>query len=180
MSIKAKRKTIFRLIGAVLILVGLALSIIFNCFLNFSSIITNLIIIPWLLLSIFLKLEFSVIVNNKYKILIILSFYSAGIGILILIMYQLGFLNLLFITISILALLICWHFSLSIYRKKKVYFVLGGAIYISISILFLLRMPSLYYVEKIVEIILVSFGLTTILLIEYFLHRKGYLNYIKK
>jgi hypothetical protein len=180
MSIKAKRKTIIRIIGAFFILAGLILSIIFNYFLNFSSIITLLIIIPWFLLSIFLKLEFSWFGNNKYIIMIILSIYSIGFGTLILIMNPLNFLKYIFILVSILALLICWHFSLSIYRNEKVYFVLGGAIYISISIFLLLRMLFLYYIETIVEIIMVSFGLTTILLIEYLLHRKGYLNYIKK
>lgn len=179
MSLKAKRKTLLRIIGSVFILIGLILSIIYNLLLNLVPISVMLIIFPWIFLSTFLKLEFSLFVSNKNRIIIILIIYTIGIDLLTIIWNLLNFLNLFCITTLILALLICWHFSLSIYRKEKIYFILGGIIYIIITLSFRMPIEFLYYIELIIEIILVSFGIMMILVIEYLLYRKGYLNYIQ-
>lgn len=179
MSLKAKKKTVFRIIGSIFIMVGLIFSIIYNLILNVVPFKVILIITPWILQSFFLKLEYNLFVNNKYKILVILSVYTIGIELLTLVWNLFNFLNLFCITASILALLVCWHFSLSLYRKEKVYFIVGGVIYIIITIFYRTRLDLLYYFELILEVILVSFGMILILIIEYILYRKGYLNYIQ-
>ena len=179
MSLKAKRKTLIRIIGSIFILVGLILSIIYNLLLNLIPILVMLIIFPWIFFSTFLKLEFSLFVSNKNRIIIILIIYTIGIDLITVMWNSLNFLNLFCISSLILALLVCWHFSLSIYRKEKIYFIVGGLIYIIITISFRMRIEFLYYIELIIEIIVVSFGIMMILVIEYLLYRKGYLNYIQ-
>ena len=179
MSLKAKRITLLRIIGSIFILVGLILSIIYSFLLNMDPIQVIILIIPWIFLSTCLKLEFSLVMNNRTMIILLLSIYTVGIYVLTIFWIPLNFLNLFCITASILALLVCWHFSLSLYRKEKTYFIVGGVIYIIITFFYRIRLGFLYYIELIIEVILVIFGMILILLIEYILYRKGYLNYIQ-
>ena len=185
MSFKAKRKTVFRIIGSLFILVGLILSIIYYLILNLVPFQVILIITPWILQSSFSKLEVNLFVNNKDKVHLILCIYTFGIGLLTFLWNLINFLNLFCITTSILALLVCWHFALSLYRKEKIYFIGGGVIYIIITIFyrtFVYIQHSLdffYFFEVIMEVIFVSLGMILILIIEYILYRKGYLNYIQ-
>ena len=179
MSLKAKRKTVIRIFGSILILIGLILSIIYNLLLNIVPIQVTLIIAPWIFICTLLKLEFSLAVSNKKMIILIISIYTIGIYILTMVWNTLNFLNLFCITITILALLVCWHFSLSVYRKEKIYFIVGGATYIMFTFFYRIHLEFLFNIELMIEVIFVSFGMILILLIEYLLYRKGYLHYIQ-
>ena len=179
MSLKAKRKTLLRIIGSIFILVGLILSIIYNLILNMDPIQVIILITPWIFLSTSLKLEFSLAMNNKTMIILLFSIYTVGIYVLTIFWNPLNFINLFCIVDLTLALLVCWHFSLSIYRKQKIYFIMGGVIYIIITFFYRIHLGFLYCLELIIELILVSFGIILILFIEYILYRKGYLNYIQ-
>jgi hypothetical protein len=181
MAIKAKGRTIFRIIGSIFILIGLCFSYILSYFFFkdfFSYLIVVLISLPWILFSSFLKLELNRFTNNAKIILIILMIYSIGMLLLIVIWNLLSSVSIILNTLSILFLLICWHYSLSLYKKEKILFIFGGIFFITSIFL----ICSIHNLQRnlifIADIIFVGSGIIMILLIETSLRKKGYLNYI--
>jgi hypothetical protein len=72
-------------------------------------------------------------------------------------------------------LISCWHTSLSIYKKNKLIFIIGG---FSSLVLIMLLWSSLKHVFIIGLSLTQLFGLLLIILAELIMKKKGLLNYI--
>ncbi len=181
MSIKAKGRATVRVIASLMILFGLILSIFLNIILV-NDIIRNLIIIviiiPWFLFSIMLKLELNFFVNNTKKVAIYLTIYSVSVGFISIILSWSILVIVIIITFLNLLLLLCWHFSLSIYKLKKLIFLVSGLGYIIGTFCMNLLIVSTIDDIIVFNIFLIFLGLILILAIEYHLRKIGYLNYI--
>ena len=183
MSIQGKKEGICRLTGTTLIFVSLALSIIFNFFI-LNNLILYLILIlinvPPLILSILLKLELDVITKNSLKFLFTIS--TIVISLIIVTIFFNSFLMTKFVLIvnSNLLLTICWHFSLSIYKKKKIIFIFSGTgYYILIFIIWLANFVSYSFLVLILlPLVLALIGILLIIVAELSMKKKGLLNYI--
>ena len=183
MSIQGKKEGICRLTGTTLIFISLALSIIFNFFI-LNNLILYLILIlinlPPLILSILLKLELDVITKNSLKFLFTIS--TIVLSLIIVTIFFNSFLKIKFVLIvsSNLLLISCWHFSLSIYKKKKIIFIFSGTGYcILIFILWLANFVSYSFLVLILfPLLLVLIGIMLIIIAELSMKKKGLLNYI--
>lgn len=181
MSIKAKGRAFLRIIGSLMILVGLFLSIFLNLtFVNniIGNLITIVIIIPWLLFSIVLKVELNFFINNTNKVAIFLIIYSVFLVFIPIFISWSIFAIIIIITSLNLLLLFCWHFSLSIYKLKKYIFLVSGLGYIIGTIWMNLQIISAISPIIVFSLIFIILGLILILGIEYHLRKIGYLNYI--
>lgn len=181
MSIRGKKEAFFRIIGSFLILLGFCLSIYFNFLaLNnlFLYLASLLIIIPPFLTSIFLKLEQDAVVKNSTKILCVQAIVVITLNLIILATNStlLSF-RFIFIESSSLLLLSCWHFSLSIYIRNKVVFVISGIGSFALNIILWLNLEYLLIISVIL-ILTLFFGLLLIILAELIMKKKGLLNYI--
>jgi hypothetical protein len=183
MSIQGKKEGFCRLIGTTLIFIGLVLSIPFNYFILNNSLLYLIFIligIPPFLVSIFLKLEQDFIVKNSLKILFIIV--TIDISLVITTVFFISFLMILFALIvsSNFLLVSCWHFSLSLYKKNKLIFIISGLGYCIIN--FFLWFADFVLNNLLVVILLpLSLALIGILLIivaELSMKKKGLLNYI--
>jgi len=184
MSIKGKKEGVYRLLGFILLLTSLVLSMLLG-FLTlthpFLSITLILITIPPFVLSIFLKLEQDFFVNNAKRFLYLLLIEIIVVNSITFAFYNTFLaLSTVITSSSIILLTICWHFSLSIYKKRKIIFFICGISYILINILILLDNISVshLFIMKLVLIISVSLGLFLIILAELIMKKKGWLNYI--
>lgn len=178
MSIKAKKSTIIRIFGAILIFNGLILSVIFNflvikSFLGYS--LWLILIIPWIIFIIALKLSNDLICNNFKLILYLLIIHSIILSIIAVIWNLLIAMIVLLNFILNLLLLASWSVSLSIYKKKKILFLVSGFSYITGTLIFNLHVA---FLGNLISIITVAGGIAIIVIIEYNMCKKGYLNYI--
>ena len=183
MSIQGKKEGICRLTGTTLIFISLVLSIIFNYFI-LNNLILYLILIlinmPPLILSILLKLELDVITKNSLKFLFTIS--TIVISLIIITIFFNSFLMTKFVLIvnSNLLLTICWHFSLSIYKKKKIIFIFSGTGYCILSFIIWLANFVLHSILVLIlfPLVLVLIGIMLIIVAELSMKKKGLLNYI--
>jgi len=183
MNIQGKKEGICRLTGTTLIFISLALSIIFNFFI-LNNLILYLILIlinvPPIILSILLKLELNFITKNSLKFLFTIS--TIVLSLIIVTIFFNSFLMIKFVLIvsSNLLLISCWHFSLSIYKKKKIIFIFSGTGYcILIFILWLANFVSYSFLVLILfPLLLVLIGIMLIMIAEIIMKKKGLLNYI--
>lgn len=184
MSIKGKKEGIYRLLGSILLLISLVLGLLLG-FLTlthpFLSITLILITIPPFVLSILLKLEQDFFVNNARRFLYLLLIEIVVVNSITFAFYN-TFLALTTVitSSSIILLIICWHFSLSIYKKNKIIFFICGISYILINIPILLDSVSIshLFMINLTLIISVSLGLFLIISAELIMKKKGWLNYI--
>ncbi len=181
MSVRGKKEAIFRIIGSFLILIGIVLSVFFN-FLALNNLllylITILIIIPPFLVSIFLKLEQDFIVKNSTKILILLIILVAVLNLITLpLNSMLLIIRFALIESSGLLLLSCWHFSLSIYKRDKLIFVISGISSFILNIILWFILKHLFTIS-IFLILTLFLGLFLIISAELMMKKKGLLNYV--
>ncbi len=184
MSIKGKKEGIYRILGSILLLISLLLSMVLG-FLTlthpFLSITLILNTIPPFVLSILLKLEQDFFVNYAKKFLYLLLIEIIVVNSIIFAFYNTFLvLSSVITSSSIILLIICWHFSLSIYKKKKIVFFICGISYILINIPILLDRISVshLFMINLTLIISVSLGLFLIISAELLMKKKGWLNYI--
>ena len=184
MSIQGKKEGIFRLLGSFLILISLILSIILDYFILNNPLLylfIVLIVIPPFILSILLKLERDFIVNNSSKLLLLLVIESIILSVLIFAFID-TFLVIKFVmTVSSSLLLISsWHFSLSLYKKNKFIFVIGGFGYFILNILLGLEIFNLdtIFIFNLFPLVFILLGLLLIIVAELIMKKKGLLNYI--
>jgi len=182
MSIKAKGRTLIRVIGAIIILIGFITALLFS-YVFHSNLISYLsivcIILPWFLFSIFLKLELDYFNNHLKIISIILLIYSIGMIIITVFWNLSNAINVIFISLAFFALLFCWHFSLSLYRKQKIYFLLSGIFYIGVILLFNIQISIQFALIYTLNIATVVAGMLMILIVELNLRKNGYMRYIQ-
>jgi len=183
MSIQGKKEGICRLTGTTLILIGFVLSIPFNYFILNNSLLYLLFIligIPPFLLSIFLKLEQDFFVKNSSKILLIVV--TVVITFIIIAVFFISFLMIKFALIvsSNLLLVSCWHFSLSLYKKNKLIFIISGLGYciINLFLWFANFVLNNLLVVILLPLLLALVGILLIIVAELSMKKKGLLNYI--
>ncbi len=180
-NIKAKKEALIRILGTILILIGFLATVVFSFF-AFNVILyvfILLIVLPWFLIIILLKMEKDFIVENQLIILIVMIVYSV---IMLLIGSVLeGFLILLtFSSISNILILLCWHFALSIYKKEKLFFLICGIGYFILTSIFLIPVfiSKIGLFLAIAPLISIIVGMLFILAAETRMRKKQLLNYI--
>jgi len=183
MSIKAKKLSLVRLFGASLILIGLFSSLFLDYFVVDNILLFLLIIFfnfPWMIFSFGLKFEINYFRNNVLKISIILGILSIIIAIIGILIDLSTSILLVVVLLSSFLLLTCWHYSPSIYKKEKVWAIIGGVSYAILTIF--VKLNILIYLFGIltglIPIILLSLGILLILSMELVMKRKGLLNYV--
>ena len=184
MSIKGKKEGIYRLLGSILLLTSLVLAMFLE-FLTLNnpllSITFLLITVPPLVLSILLKLEQDFFVNNAKLFLYLLLIENIVVNSIIIAFFNTSLALATFIASSSnLLLLICWHFSLSIYKKNKIIFFICGVSYFILQVSILLSSISVSHLSiyNLTLIISVSLGLLLIISAELIMKKKGWLNYL--
>ena len=184
MSIQAKKEGLLRYLGMAIVFLGLIASIVFDVmFLTQLILLIPFIILigVWFLFIALIKLEINIIVDNFIKIFILLGIITI---IVILIGALLGsiMMSILFIYLSIstIILIIGWNFSLSIYKKEKLYFILGIIIYLVLSFIsrFTVISTTIGIVFATCAAVLSVLGSILITIAEYMMKKKGLLNYI--
>lgn len=180
-SIKGKKEGLLRVLGMVLILISVLASIIFDFFLLdlIAYVLTIIVLIPWFLLIVVLKLEKDFFVENMSKLFIGLGIYSA---IIIIIGSIIGLSATLFFIVAIISnilIIFCWHFALSIFKKEKIIFLIGGIGYCVLTAMFrVLLFIGLNLFLGIAPLLLVALGIILIIIAEMRMKKKGLLNYV--
>jgi len=184
MGIIAKVETLLRLIGSLTYFIGLILAISYDSIvLNEIILFIILVIIVGILISyiFFIKFEFSIVAENKLTIffIIISSLILFTFGLI----YSQIHSNLViyvFVLLTNIIILFSWHLSLSIYRKKKLFFIVGSSSYIIISIFLRVRLliTKLELLIGLLPFILIIAGISFIFVGEIIMIKKGLLKYI--
>ncbi|MFX0027182.1 MAG: hypothetical protein ACFE8M_12280 [Candidatus Hermodarchaeota archaeon] len=183
MSIKAKKLSLIRLFGAALILISLFSSLFLDFFVLNNWILFLLIIffnLPWMILSFGLKFEINFLRNNLLKISIILGILSIILAITGILIDLKTYSLFIVVLLSNFLLLICWHYSPSIYKKEKVWAIIGGLSYAILTIIFILNILIYLFgiLTGLIPILLLLLGSFLILSMELIMKRKGFLNYV--
>ena len=184
MSIQGKKEGICRIVGSLLILIGLILSLILDYFILNNPLLylfVILIVVPPFLLSILLKLERDFIVNNSSKLLLLLVIESVVLSALIFAYLDI-FLIVKFVLIvsSFFLLISSWHFSLSLYKRNKLIFVFGGFGHsiLNISLWFIIFNLEVVFIFNLILLVFILLGFLLIIVAELKMKKKGLLHYI--
>lgn len=179
MGILAKREFILRFFGAFIILLGIIISIIFDFF-----ILNDFLVFAYSFLTVLIL--FSFIVCLKFELKFIRDNYtisSISICLCLIILLTIGFIYsfitsrgivYLFITSSNILIVISWHYSLTLYKKKKLISIVGYILYSYITVFLRLRKLILSFLP----LILITCGVLVILITEIRMKKKGLLNYL--
>jgi len=181
-SIKGKKETLIRVLGMVLILLGLFTSLIFDYFIVSIIIylLVILIFIPWFILIVLLKLEKEFFVDNMPKLFVILVCYTVVLITMGSIISTAESIVFLISGISIILIIFCWHYALSIYKKEKLIFLLSGIISSILVLGFKISILILYIglLLALTSILLIILGIIAIIFAELRMKKKGLLNYV--
>jgi len=184
MSVQGKKEGICRIVGSILILIGLILSIILDYFILNHPLLylfIILIVVPPFVFSILLKLEQDFIVNNSSKLLLLLVLESIVLTTFVIIFVDTFLIIKFVMAVSSSLLLICsWHFSLSLYKKNKLIFVIGGLGHLILNIFLWLETFNLdnLFIFNLFPLGFTLLGLLLIIVAELKKKKKGLLNYI--
>ena len=182
---KAKAEYILRICGFILITIVVPLTL----FTDYSLIdyllliiFYFIVIIPWIIFYILSKLTINWIIKRKIIILSALLFLLGLVSII----------SLFFINYSITledyimwilllsktnSLLLCWNFSFSIYRRRKLIFLTSGLSYSVLTGFFLIYSLDILNL-MFISLILTFLGMLCILTGELIMIKKGLLNYL--
>ena len=180
MSILGKKEGFFRVLGSFLILIGLILSILFNMFVikYFHYLFFIIIVLPMFVKSVLLKLEHDIFVKHSPKFLLLIAVDVVVINTLIFLTGNTSIIiEFVIIESSEILLICCWHFSLSLYKSKKIVFALSGLISFFLKYTFWLILGDI----TVIIVFLIPtllLGLLLIILSELIMKKKGILNYI--
>ena len=184
MSIQGKKEGICRIVGSLLILIGLILLLILDYFILNNPLLylfVILIVVPPFILSILLKLEQDFIVNISSKLLLLLVIESIVLSALVFAFFDIFLVIKFVMTVSSSYLLISsWHFSLSIYKRNKLIFVFGGLGYfiLNISLWLVIFNLELVFIFNLILLVFNLLGFLLITVAELKMKKKGLLNYI--
>jgi hypothetical protein len=181
MGLKAKGRSGFRIIGAIFMFIGICLAILLN-FIFIANIIGVIIAIlmvaPWILLLILFKLEIEYFSKN-YKIFILILLLNSIILFIISMSWNVSLAIILGIHAFLtLILSTSWYFALSIYKKKKIIFILSGIVFLIGFIILSFKLNLISNILVVLVLTFICLGMLLILLIEYDLRKNKYLNYI--
>ena len=184
MSVQGKKEGICRIVGSILILIGLILSLFLDYLILNNPLLylfMTLIVVPPFILSILLKLERDLIVNNSSKLLLLLVIESIALSVFIFASINIFLILKFVLTVSSLLLLVSsWHFSLSLYKKNKLIFVIGGFGYYILNIFLWLVIFYLdvEFIFNLIPLVFILLGFLLIIVAELKMKKKGLLNYI--
>jgi len=184
MLVKGKVETIFRLIGSIIILATTIASIAIN-FMIFNDTITFVIYLTFILFLFslsFMKKAERRLFNEHKSALYILGLILFLILVIFSCIYHIDqissrVVSLISISASFLNI-ISWHYSLSIYRIKKYYFILSSIGYLVLTLISFLLTINNYKIYLLIQFILMLIGFLLILVCEILMKKKGYLRYI--
>ena len=185
MSILAKKESLLRVFGSVLILFAVLSTLIIDVLslnVKFHNLFLMAAIFPMIIIAICFKLEWSLIINNSSKFVILLAVYLSFIIIVnaFLTINLEHFMRFTIILLTNVFLALSWHFSFSIYKKEKIIFIISGVINILFSIFFklnsLIAQFGIFF--SVFPIFLTVGGMCLIIIIELKMKSKGLLNYI--
>jgi len=183
-NIQAKKENLIRLLGMVLILFGLLISIVLDYFIHsfVLYVFVLLIFIPWFVLVVLLKLEIDFIVNKMVIFIVIIIAYSIVMLYFGNILSTNATNSLIFIStvISNVFIVFSWNYAISIFKKKKLVFLIGGLGYCILTAIFRLipLMNRLFWILSLTPLSIVLFGMILIFLAELRMRKKGLLNYV--
>ncbi len=180
---KAKIEILLRYIGIILILFSFIFSIILDFFLFniISYCILLIIIIPLFLIMLLNKIEFEIIVRYINTILVIISLNSIVISILTINLNYLQNISLFIIAIfSNLLIIICWNYSFSIYKKKKIIFLICGFLYCVLTAFYKLTFIIRYtiWLIGIIPLFLIILGILLIIICEFSMRLKNLFDWL--
>ena len=182
MYIQARRESLSRIVGMILILIGFILSFFLDIFVELSPLLFILLILIetlWFIFSLCLKLERTFYIEHLFQIFLFLVFFSICFTILGVLLNNLSSNGFIFKIISNLLIIVCWHFCLSLYKNEKIFFLLSGVGYVSLSLMYGIKILSLKIGGyAIIPLVLIISGMVIIIISEIIKKRKGFLNYI--
>ena len=185
MSILAKKESLLRIFGSILILFAVLFTLIIDMLSlesEFDRFFMMAAIVPLIIIVVCFKLEWSLIRNNAIQFTVLFLLYLSTIIIIhIYLTINLGYiLRFLIILLSNIFLILSWHFSLSIYKKQKIIFVISGVINILLTTFFKLNslIAQFGILTSFFPIFLAIGGISLIIIIELNMKKKGLLNYI--
>lgn len=182
--VKAKIKISLRIFGFLLIFLGIVISILLD-FMIFDIIIyffNLIIIIPFLIFVILTKFENDLLDKNEEIYLVIYTIISSFFFIVsIIIINQLDTILLLLVNIiSNYLFIICWNYSLSIYKKKKFLSIINGIFYCLLTGIFknINIVDILDWFVGFISMILLFIGFFIIIIIEIIMKKQQLLRWI--
>ncbi len=184
MSIEAKKQALMRILGSGILFLSAILITLFDIVALGCLSVTVIIlatIIPWMVFFILLKLEKEMVVEFFLYFLVFLLIYTSGlvvIGQYTCISYAFT-LNFVFIEVSYILIGFTWHYSLSLYKTKKIIFLICGVAYCIVTIIFRTTMfLEAFEWLGILPLLLTIVGMLLIIIAETMMRKKGFLNYI--
>lgn len=184
MSIQGKGYLSIRILGMILIFLVFLAQLMSDLILIgglWERIILILIITPWFIVYLGLKFELSFFSAYNRLLFLILIIYSSLMNFMIIIgffpLFEVDY--IFFSNLVKIFLLTSWSFSLTIYKRKKLIFIVSSfisSIFLIISCWFY---PFVFIlILSIINLFLYMIGFLLILFSEYMLRKKGFLNYI--
>ena len=177
MGIQAKRESLSRIAGMILILTGIILSFSLDIFVDFSHLLIIILILIealWFIFSLCLKLERKFCVEYLIQIFLFLVFLSICLTLIGILQNNLSSNGFIFKIISNLLIIVCWHFSLSLYKKEKVFFLFSGVVYVILSLICGIKISII----NLIPLIFITTGIGFIIISELNMRKKGLLTYI--
>jgi hypothetical protein len=130
------------------------------------------------LMSILLKLEKDIVVKNSKIILLLLVVIDVVFNSIVLFYFNTSdIIDFILFECSDLLLICCWHFSLSLYKRLKVIFVVSGLSSFVFKFIMWFNLGEIFLVFAFLMPTLIL-GLLLIISAELLMKRKGILNYI--
>jgi hypothetical protein len=194
-NINAKLETLVRYLGMIFLLIAIPFTIISDYILMNNSFIFFLYMMSfllWFLFFILSKFAIDLIIDNEIllqKLLLLFTCIMGLVSTLLIIFIMEARLVIVYLiqTISILMLIFCWNFSLSIFKKKKYIFIVSGVVYLILTLIFdiaslnINEFSDIFAFENffaIFSVLLTLIGIIFIILGELRMKQKGLLHYI--
>jgi hypothetical protein len=127
-----------------------------------------------------LKLEKEFFVDNMPKLFVILICYTVVLIIMGFIINAAESTVFLISGISIILIIFCWHYALSIYKREKLIFLLSGIISSILVLVFKISLLIIYIglLLALASMLLIILGIIAVIFAELSMKKKGLLNYV--
>ena len=182
---KAKTEYIIRISGLILITLSIPI-VVLSDFLLIENwllwVFYIFCILPWIIFIITWKLMIQWIIKRGRVIRISLLGLFITFFLISLIFLNYGikskeFFRWLFHIIKIVSLLICWKFSFSIIKRRKLIFFSFGCFFCALTIIFLMFTLDILNL-MLLSVIITFIGINCILIGEFLMLKKGLLRYL--